>query len=167
MTIASIIAFLSFLSAFAVPQPTIDQIQAILMPAATTTVAYVPIIQSPIVENQPVYFGSTAPTTQLAPEATNPQPVTATPVVVLPVVEPLNITNVEISKGGYLRIFTNKPITTTVSAGSLGEALIDNYLKPDGSKYPGYVYEYKLTGARPFTVTMTDADGQSVTRSMQ
>lgn len=88
MSLASIIAFISVLTAFGVPQPTIDNIHGILLATQATTtvqvaqaqqpVTVVPVVQTPIVQNQPVYFGSVAPI--------NPQPVdnstTTTPVVV-------------------------------------------------------------------------------------
>lgn len=49
MTITSIIAFIAFLSAFSVPQPTIDQIQDILLASqATTTPSVVSIPTVPL-----------------------------------------------------------------------------------------------------------------------
>lgn len=67
MTITQIIAFLSVLSAFGIPQPTIDQIQGILMPKTpVTTVQYVPVVQSPVIPNTPIQFGSTPTNSQPA-----------------------------------------------------------------------------------------------------
>ncbi len=87
MSFASIIAFLSLLTAFNVPQPTIDQIRGILIPveASTTPVTLVQVIQTPIQENQPVYFGSTA--IQVSSPPVNNSPQIQTPVVVLPVMD--------------------------------------------------------------------------------
>lgn len=81
MSFASIIAFLSLLQAFSVPQPTIDKIHDILIPPIAVQppqTNYVPVIQTPIVENQPVYFGSTPATV-----INTPTPVEPVPVIVL------------------------------------------------------------------------------------
>lgn len=53
-------AILSILLAFGVPQITIDKVKDILIPqSATTTVAVVPPVITPVIQNEPVYFGST------------------------------------------------------------------------------------------------------------
>ena len=63
MTIAQITAILSILMAFGVPQVTVNQVHDILIPstASTTSITNVPVVITPIVENQPVYFGSIQP----------------------------------------------------------------------------------------------------------
>ena len=61
MTLIQIFAFLSVLTAFGVPQPTIDQIHKILIPENTTPVVIVPTTITPVIQDAPIYFGSTAP----------------------------------------------------------------------------------------------------------
>lgn len=157
MTLIQILAVLSVLTSFGVDAATVSKVHDILIPPVVTMApTYVPATQSTFVENTPV-FGNTQPTN-------NPQVETPTAVVPLLVVDPLTISNVEVSPGGYLRVFTNKSLASaTVSQGTLADPLIDNYLMADGKNYPGHVYEYKLTGAqRPFIVTLADDDGQVV-----
>ncbi len=64
LTFAQITAIISLLFAFNVPPATVEQVRLEITPqsASTTSIAIVPVIQSPITQNQPVYFGSTQPT---------------------------------------------------------------------------------------------------------
>lgn len=81
MTTAMIQAILSLLIAFNVDVATVNNIRVILTPpqASTTPVTIVPVIQTPLIENQPVQFGSVVP---VQPIVDNPQPEPA-PVVAL------------------------------------------------------------------------------------
>lgn len=92
MTIVQIFAILSLLIAFGVPQKTVDEVHAILIPpiASTTPVVIVPVIQTPIIENAPVYFGGT-----------NPAPI-PTPVNEIPIVKRLEIKKA--TGGGQLNV---------------------------------------------------------------
>ena len=75
MTNAMIIAILSLLLAFGVDVPTVNNVRAILTKtqATTTPIANVPVTVAPVIENEPVYFGSTNPTVYNPP--TQPAPV--------------------------------------------------------------------------------------------
>ncbi len=149
-------AILLVLAAFGVDQPTINHVALILEP---------PVVPA-------LVLGSTETPTepQQAPQAA-PTPITPTQPTVTenttPALDPLIIRKVELSPGGYLRAFTNKAITATVSAGSLAEPLVDNYpelftYEQDDKTWTEHVYEFKLTGAKkPFTATFTDQDGQT------
>lgn len=88
MTTAMIIAILSLLLAFGVDIPTVNNVRAILTntQATTTPIAVVPTEITPIRENQPVYFGNTAPV--------NNAPSTPAPVVQSPVMDELKISEV-------------------------------------------------------------------------
>lgn len=70
-------AILSILLAFGVDQPTIDNVRNILIPpvvnVAPTTITPVQVIQTPVVQNAPIYFGSTIPTPPL-PVIIKPMP---------------------------------------------------------------------------------------------
>jgi hypothetical protein len=89
-------AILSILMAFGVGTTTVDSVRAILIPTATTT-QQVAVVQTPVIQNAPVYFGSTAPS--------NPQPVVQTPTQVqTPVVQsvvmtPPGISSISIDHG--------------------------------------------------------------------
>ena len=85
MTLIQIFAFLSVLTAFGVPQPTIDQIHKILIPENTTPVVLVPTTITPVIQDAPIYFGSTAPVIPTPP-----------PIVVAPVVESIVMDKSEI-----------------------------------------------------------------------
>lgn len=61
MTLLQITAILSLLLSFGVDVKIVENIRTIITPsiASTTLITTVPVIQTPIVENAPVYFGST------------------------------------------------------------------------------------------------------------
>lgn len=63
LTLLQAQAILSILIAFGVPQITVDKVQTILIPpqATSTPITTVPVIQTPVVENQPLQFGSIVP----------------------------------------------------------------------------------------------------------
>lgn len=61
LTIPQVTAILSILMAFGVSTSTVDKVQTILMPTAPTTTP-VQVIQTPVVANEPVYFGSSITT---------------------------------------------------------------------------------------------------------
>src|SRR3990167_2133 len=81
LTIAQITALLSLLIAFGVETVTVNNVRAILTKtqATTTPISTVQTITTPIVENAPVYFGST-PVIINNPPVNNPAP-TPEPVV--------------------------------------------------------------------------------------
>lgn len=129
---------------------------------------------------------NTQPTPTLGTAQSNPQPTTTqTQTTPEPVVQsthmptPLDISNIKITTGGYLEIFTNKLLTsTTVSNGSIGTEILDNYPKDangdllaisdNGKTLPfhGHTYDYKLDGVqKPFIVTITDQDGLTYTHT--
>lgn len=78
---------------------------------ATTTVAYVPVVQSPVVQNAPVYFGSTNTTSQTSPT-----------VVQSPVMEPDTIIDISVNSkeplGDTLTISANEQTSLTVNVSS-------------------------------------------------
>lgn len=143
LTLTQITAIISLLIAFQVPQSTVDQVSLILYqtqdPAATST---------PLTPSAPVYFGSTAPQSdqtqtpdnpQLAPADSStpvvqskPMPVDTTPFLAsnIDIIttshqgNPVADGGTELPAGTYLRVFVNKPITsTTVNVGRLGDVI--------------------------------------------
>lgn len=60
LTFAQLVAFLSVLTAFGVSPEVVNNIHDILVPkeASTTAVTLVHVNQTPVIENQPIYFGS-------------------------------------------------------------------------------------------------------------
>lgn len=98
LSIAQATAILSILMAFGVDAGTVAKVHDILIPVSTTTQAFVPVIQSPIIENQPIYFGSTIPV--------NNQPIINTPMVQAE--SPKWIIDVSTSKGTTVQAGTGK-----------------------------------------------------------
>lgn len=78
LTPAQIVAFISVLMAFGVDPTTISNVQGILSPKSPP-VQTVPVVQTPIQENAPVYFGSVAPTQDQPVQ--EPAPCDDTPIV--------------------------------------------------------------------------------------
>lgn len=69
-------AILSILMAFGVDQPTIDNVRNILIPpvvnVAPVQITPVQVIQTPVVQDAPIYFGSTQPVVYTPPKASPP-----------------------------------------------------------------------------------------------
>lgn len=193
MSLVSIIAFLSLLQAFSVPQPTIDKIHDILIPpiVAQTPIQppqtnYVPVIQTPIVEKQPVYFGST-PATVVNPVINTPPPVEVAPVVKLPPMPLFDFFTIEQQGNEYhLRVLANdfldidatvlpEGVTMDVTNRATAEDAAWNYSQftdPVLQKsVKGHVYYYQatLTGVSKWDsipVTVKDRVGNTLTKTI-
>lgn len=185
MTIAQIFAILSILTAFGVPQQTVDNVRAILIPpiASTTPVVIVPIIHTPVVENEPVYFGSTKPTVVNPPPIVIEKPTPLPePVVIVPkdttppkmdfeifyFQQDRHVNGVDAPEGYYLRIWANElldlPKTKVQDGVTLGTIVYTG--KPDGwSSVIGNLlyHEIGLIGdiqpRKSFSFTITDMEG--------
>lgn len=178
LSLAQITALLSLLLAFGVDLGTVNHIHDILTPpaASTTPITIVPVQQSPIVPNAPVYFGSTAP---VQPVVQQPAPVVQSPVVdSIPFTAPLfTIENVS-SAPFSLRVTSTKPIASIElpEGVTLGTPEYDNrqdgsvvYILISGKRtaVPTYYSQIPVNGVvagQTITVTLKDAAGDVITR---
>ena len=159
MTLIQIFAFLSVLTAFGVPQPSIDQIHKILIPENTTPVVLVPTTITSVIENAPVYFGSTAPVIPTPP-----------PIVVAPVVESAPVDKSEIviqsatKDGGGILFYVSKldsegnsikfaTITMETDQGTMDAVAHARQTNTDPNWIAGFTYYPTTAGEKTITFT--------------
>jgi len=153
MTPLMINAILSLLIAFGVDTPKVNNVRDILIPpvvtATTTTFAQITpiqVIQTPVIENQPIYFGSIQPV--------NNSPATSSPVVVLPPMTP----TISISFDKDSVDLVNHQADTIVNA-------TIEVKDANGKEYPFNVTAGSLprrTGFNTFGPTVIDITGDNI-----
>lgn len=99
LTLLQAKAIIGLLLAFGATQAQADNVQAILIPTVQAPLSTPQIIQTPLIENAPVYFGSTRPPVPVAPVVVAPPPPPKWEIEILnnglPVKDSLTITTVE------------------------------------------------------------------------
>lgn len=167
MTILQITAILSLLMAFGVDAPTLANVHDLLIPpivnAAPATINYVPVTTSPIVENAPVYFGSTVDNT--------PAPVA--PVVALAPMEPTVIDAISIDRGTLhvsSTLALNLQATILPEGVTLGAIEFSDRVSKIGANGKGHGYGVKLEGLpeefAQIAITLVDVNGGQVTKTV-
>lgn len=206
ITFLQAMAILSVLSAFGVDSTTISKVHDILIPpvvsVATTTPQVsqtpfvpIPVVQTPVVQDKPIYFGSTNPSVQSSTTPSQSSSATTT-VTTVPVVQqkPFIVQNAEMSYSTFskqyvLRVFANIPIsiasTTGMGSITIGTPTVDNAQSgytPYWSEAPLFgvppqVFEYpnlqdadhphgKGGEARSYQITIYSQDGQTSERGV-
>ena len=173
MTTLMISAIISLLLAFGVDIKTVDDIRVIITPveASTTPITTVQTVITPIVENAPVYFGSTNPTVD------NPTP-SEEPVVVLPPMDTTapKLEAIEIvpqENEYYLRLWSNELLdfskTTFPEGITISQTITDGKSNGTSRKLGAlYLYEAKLAGIVTdyVSVTIQDIAGNTLTSNV-
>ena len=175
LTIAQATAILSILMAFGVDTPTINKVHDILIPTATSTVAYVPVVQTPITPNQPVQFGSVSTTTQVIPVVQSPIIMPNWTIKIIP--ENGNTGKRDVAptvkvSTGFLKLwvqvydkdnkFQKMPVTVTTNDPDIKSPFVMNLTVDEairtGGSYVDFVSIYpKTVGTFDFTFTSGDA----------